>query len=1205
MKIQDLFERDIYRSINGVVKADQLDASSVWQELDEFVITRELTTHITDLVAVLLETIESEKDAAGKNGVWVSGFFGCGKSHFIKVLSYLLENQEHSLDGEHRRAVDFFSDKITDPMLYADLKKVVGATTDTILFNIDSKADHRSGRDALLQVFLKVLNEKQGYSGDHPHIAHMERHLDEKGKLEAFKSAFQSAAGESWLEQRDAWEFHRDEVVTALQEALGQSESSVEKWVDSAEDHFSLTVENFAKWVKRYLDKKGKGHRIMFLVDEVGQFIGNDTHMMLNLQTITEQLGTICNGRAWVVVTSQEDLDAVLGDLRSSQKKHDFSKIQGRFKTRLSLSSGNVDEVIKERLLRKNETASAPLAAAYDGKHDILKNQLSFTNAGMTFNTYANTDDFAAGYPFAAYQFTLVQKVFESIRKAGATGLHLSQGERSTLDAFQSAAKQLGQDEIGALVPFYRFYPSVEGFLDTAVKRTIDQANDNHALKSFDTTVLKVLFLIRYIEELPGNVDNLVTLCVNEIDTDKLALRKIIEESLARLESETLIARNGDLYFFLTNEERDIGREIKDQKIPSGAEERELGKFIFEEILDDSRKHTYSLTGRDFNFTRLCDDHPVGSKLDGSLEVAFVSPLGENYDKFSSDEFCCLHTGSEPGRVLIRLPLDLLLGRELQTYLQTASYVKTKPTATLPDTAKRILRDRSDDNRARRSRILTSLESTLADACYFVSGKKLEIGSTNPKVALSEALEYLIQNAYPKMGDIQHLHSNALQEIQSTLRANDVEQVNLTIETPEANTKALDDLRDYIRLSAIANKQIVLRELIDKRYGGRPYGWPEQEVVLLVARLAVLKEINLLVNSAPLAMEQAYDHLTSNTKQRKVIITQRESADGDVIKKAQALGKELFAQQGPSSEDGLFNFLKDQVGAWDSSLAAYEPLAKTGNYPGIKEIQTARDDLRQFVDETDSLRFLKRFIGHKNELLDLSEDIHELQDFYINQKHSWEALRTAVGELSQNRLQLEADTTIAPALARMEEIQATARPYKLLHEVAALIHTARTANDQLVSDARGPALLTIQSFLDYIRTELDNVSADADLRTTACNELSKLLEAATKATSIAHIAQAQQTAEDAYDRALTLIEKAQTPPPAPKPTPGPTPPDTVEDPKLPTPQKPLVKKRRVIEVKSLCSSNFIETNEDLETFLSKLRTELTAALDADERVQIK
>jgi rhodanese-related sulfurtransferase len=181
MKIQDLFEKDIHRPINGVIKADQLDESSVWQELDEFVVTRELTGHVTDLVDLLLSTMESEAEAVDKNGIWVSGFFGCGKSHFIKVMSYLLDNEAHEHAGESRRAVDFFKEKLSDPLLYADLKKVVAAPTDTILFNVDSKADHTDGRDALLRVFLKVLNEKQGYSGDHPHIAHMERHLEEKG----------------------------------------------------------------------------------------------------------------------------------------------------------------------------------------------------------------------------------------------------------------------------------------------------------------------------------------------------------------------------------------------------------------------------------------------------------------------------------------------------------------------------------------------------------------------------------------------------------------------------------------------------------------------------------------------------------------------------------------------------------------------------------------------------------------------------------------------------------------------------------------------------------------------------------------------------------------------------------------------------------------------------------------------------------------
>ena len=1191
MKIQDLFERNIHRPINGVVKADQLDASSVWQELDEFVVTRELTRHMNDLVAVLLSTIGSP-NAADKNGVWVSGFFGCGKSHFIKVLSYLLENNEHGLVSERRRAVDFFDEKLGDPILFADLKKVVSASTDTILFNIDSKADHRSGRDALLRVFLKVLNEKQGYSGDHPHIAHMERHLDEKRKLAAFHAAFERESGEPWVQERDAWEFHRDEVIAALKEALGQSDGSVEKWVDGAADNFSLTVENFARWVKRYLDGRGHGHRIMFLVDEVGQFIGNDTHLMLNLQTITEQLGTVCSGRAWVVVTSQEDLDAVLGDLKST-KQNDFSKIQGRFKTRLSLSSANVDEVIKKRLLEKKPDAVPPLAAAYEGKHDILRNQLSFVNAGMTFKTYTDGTDFAGCYPFAAYQFTLVQKVFESIRKAGATGLHLSQGERSTLDAFQSAAKQLGDRDVGALVPFYRFYPAVEGFLDTAVKRTIDQAGENHALDGFDATVLKVLFLIRYIDELPGTVDNLVTLCVHEIDADRLALRKRIEASLARLEGETLIARNGDLYFFLTNEERDIGREIKNTAVPSGAEERELGKLIFEDILGDVRKHTYSTTGRDFAFARLCDDHPVGHRIEGSLEVAFVSPLGDSYLEYADDGRCILHTSVEQGRVLVRLPDQGNLGRELRTYLQTESYVKTKHTGTLPDTTKRILRDRTEDNRARRGRIVETLKAILLEATYFACGTKLDIGRSDPKAALGDALEYLIQNAFPKMGYVQHLQVNPKQEIQSTLRANDVEQVSLGLATPEANIEALDDLREYIRLCAITSKQVILRDLIEKRYGNRPYGWPELEVVLLIARLAVLKEINLVVNAAPVPPDKAYDHLTSTNRQRKVVITQRESAGTDLIKKAQALGKELFVQGGPNAEEGLFAFLQERLGQWNADLAGYEPLAKTGNYPGLKEIEDSAATLRKLVEESDSLRFLKRFAENKAELLDLAEDYHDLKGFYTNQKHSWEKLRGTVDELAQNRLQLEHHEVAGPALARMEEILATARPYNLLQEAADLIHSAKAANDALVTASRGPAVAGIQGLLDGVVEELDKASADATLRSRATGELTMLRETAEGATSIAHIAQARQAAEAAFDRAMTAIEQAQTPPDPPV-GPGPTP-----------PPKPKVKKRRVVEAKSLWTGGFIETHADVDAFLTKLRAELEEALDADERVQIK
>jgi len=434
MKIQNIFERDIFRPINGVVKADQLDDSSVWQELDEFVVTREIDQHLRKFFSAYGDALSNKNDpeVMASIGVWISGFFGSGKSHFIKVLSYLLRNGTHSHDGDSKKAVEFFESKIKDAMLLGDIKRAVASNTEVILFNIDSKADQSAGRSALLAVFLKVLNEMQGYSGDHPHIAYLERYLESKGKLDQFQDAFRKASGSDWTEERDAYHFQRDEVVNALTKTLTLSQESAERWVDGAEDSFALTVDNFCKWVKDYLDRKGPDHRLIFLVDEVGQFIGTDSPLMLNLQTITEELGTICKGRAWVVVTSQEEIDAVLGEMKQS-KANDFSKIQGRFKTRLSLSSANVDEVIQSRLLAKRPEVKDELQDLFKRKGDILKNQLTFVNCGMTMRNFKDGDDFVKNYPFAPYQFQLIQKIFEVIRRVGATGLHLSRGERSAL----------------------------------------------------------------------------------------------------------------------------------------------------------------------------------------------------------------------------------------------------------------------------------------------------------------------------------------------------------------------------------------------------------------------------------------------------------------------------------------------------------------------------------------------------------------------------------------------------------------------------------------------------------------------------------------------------------------------------------------------------------------------------------------------------
>lgn len=222
--------------------------------------------------------------------------------------------------------------------------------------------------------------------------------------------------------------------------------------------------------------------------------------------------------------------------------------------------------MIQKRLLKKTEAAESELRQVFEKKGDVLKNQISFDRSGPTLKNFAGPESFVSDYPFAPYHFQLIQKVFEEIRKVGATGAHLAYGERSMLDAFQMAAKSVSEDGIGKLIGMHQFYPSVEGFLDPAVKNTIDNAADNSTLDSFDCQMLRTLFMIRYVDLVKGTLNNLVTLSIEQIDEDKLALRKRIEESLQRLEKESLIIRSGDIFQFLTNEERDVSRKNKNYR---------------------------------------------------------------------------------------------------------------------------------------------------------------------------------------------------------------------------------------------------------------------------------------------------------------------------------------------------------------------------------------------------------------------------------------------------------------------------------------------------------------------------------------------------------------------------------------------------------------------------------------------------------------
>ena len=484
MQIKDMFRKKIDREIQGVIIVGQGEETNVAQELEEYVVTRELQRHFADFFAAYKKGIQG---TTPKMGVWISGFFGSGKSHFLKILSYLLQNKQ--VGDKH--AIDYFIEdqKITNQMVLADMQLAANTPSDVILFNIDSKSDSngKENKDAIVNVFLKVFNEMQGFCGSMPHLADLERRLSEEGRFEEFKEKFEEEYGDPWESSRQDFDFIQDSVVDVLSDMDFMSESAARNWCEKATESYQISIEDFAKRVKSYIDKKGNNHHVVFLVDEIGQYIGDDSKLMLNLQTVTEELGKECMGKAWVIVTSQQDIDSI-----TKVKGNDFSKIQGRFDTRLSLSSANVDAVIKKRILDKTETAAQSLRLLYDQKATIIKNLIVF-NDGVEKKLYANAEDFAEVYPFVPYQFNLLASVLTSIRTHGASGKHLSEGERSMLALFKESAMQLMDDEMGAIVPFYRFYDALENFLDHSHSSVIIRAYDN-SYSSFRYSPIGMLY---------------------------------------------------------------------------------------------------------------------------------------------------------------------------------------------------------------------------------------------------------------------------------------------------------------------------------------------------------------------------------------------------------------------------------------------------------------------------------------------------------------------------------------------------------------------------------------------------------------------------------------------------------------------------------------------------------------------------------------
>ncbi len=925
MLLEQLFDKAVDRPIEGVIKAD--DDVSLYVELDEYVITKEVAKRLDEFLDAYL-------NYQGANGVWVSGFFGSGKSHLLKMLALLLQNKPIE---DTYYPLDLFLEKPPfneGGMQAEDLKRAVTIPSESILFNIDQKADviSKDELDALIAVFVKVFDEHCGYYGKHPYIAQFERELDTDGQFDAFKAAFTEIAGRDWEWGRQRAKRMGKQIDQAYSRVI---DTPVTDILDKYRDDYRLSIEDFAEQVNAYVESKGNDFRLNFFVDEVGQYIADNVKLMTNLQTVAESLATKCKGRSWVVVTAQEDMSAVLGE--DAQQSNDFTKIQARFKNRMKLSSQDVAEVIQMRLLAKRKEYINPLSDLFHQQENNFKTLFDFADGSATYPNFKDREHFIKSYPFIPYQFNLFQSAIQNLSRHSAfEGKHSSVGERSMLGVFQQVAIGIKGHQLGDLATFDLMFEGIRTALKGAIQSSILRA-ENTLTNTFALRVLKALFLVKYVKEFKPTVRNICVLMQGSFDTSITELKANVEEALALLENQTLIQRNGELYEYLTDEEQDIEAEIKNTDVDTQAVESELEKLVFDGVIKN-RKIRWDESGQDYSFTRKLDDNQVGREHELAINV--ITSFHDYRDAFEKHKTDTVYNDE----LRVVLPASERLIRDLLLYKKTEKYISHETRTTQQDSVKRILADKAAQNGERYTQLKALVSKLMGQAIYFVRGQEIELAGEDGQSKVQKAFIELAKQTYPNL----KMHRGKQyqeSEIAATLTQGEQGLFGDEASLPEAQQEMFSQIQSNHRGGIRTTVKLLL-----EKFERKPYGWSYAAVLCTLAHLCARGKIEVrentnLVDDAELALKLK----NSNTHGNLILDPQVEFTPGQT-KKLKEFYSDYFDKVAHATEAKAL--AKETQEAFANQKAELEKLfLQTERYPFLRVLSEIIADLTDLEDK--------------------------------------------------------------------------------------------------------------------------------------------------------------------------------------------------------------------------------------------------------------
>lgn len=549
--IKELFANDIARHIEEVIKVDQTDEQILRDELGEYVITDALRTHFTEVVERYWETPKKPHEGIG---VWVSGFFGSGKSSFAKYLGLALENRKITGEG----AAHILGQRTGDPKVQVLLTNISEQIpTKAVIFDVSTDRGIRTGNQTITEIMYRLFLQSLGYARDLD-LAELEITLEAEDSLDDFKDKYHEIFDKDWDTEKGKIALAVQQASRVMQALDPATYTTADSWRESAMKRADITPGDLAKRCLELMARHRPDEHLLFVVDEVGQFVARDVQKMLDLQAVVQNLGRLGRGKLWLVITSQEKLTELVGGL--DDKRVELARLMDRFPLQVHLEPSDISEVTSKRVLSKNADAEKLLRECFTPHRGRLTDHTRLT-ADITLPELT-TGSFVDLYPLLPYQIDLIIQVVSGLRTQGGASKHVGGANRTIIKLAQQLLihpeVDLASQPLGVLARIDQIYDLVSGNIASEVRGKIADIGTqvDHPLAQ---PVAKAICLLQYVRSIHRTAENIAATLHPAVAADSRLPE--VKAALEALQKAHMVRLGDDGYRIPTPAEDDWERQ--------------------------------------------------------------------------------------------------------------------------------------------------------------------------------------------------------------------------------------------------------------------------------------------------------------------------------------------------------------------------------------------------------------------------------------------------------------------------------------------------------------------------------------------------------------------------------------------------------------------------------------------------------------------